>query len=160
LTPTSTPFVYPSLQPQNAGMSPLVIGLIVVVVAVVIIVPLTFMFRSRSPKRESLLEKEPMPYRQDPYSQPPAKPTNQPTSPYNPPTSRYSSPTTRYEQSSSRYSQAPAYSRYSAKPTVTDRYSSPSSNVQQPTSGRTCPHCKRTVSGDYSVCPYCFKKMR
>ena len=103
LTPTYTPFVYPSLQPQNAGMSPLVIGLIVVVVAVVIIVPLMFMFRSRSPKREVLLEKAPMPYRQDPYSQPP---TNQPASPINPPTSRYSSPRIlRYEQSSTRYSQ-------------------------------------------------------
>ncbi len=34
LTPTFTPFVYPTLQPQNSGLDPLIIGLIVVVVAV------------------------------------------------------------------------------------------------------------------------------
>ena len=39
VTPTFTPFVYPTLQPQNSGLSPLIIGLIVVVVAVGVIVP-------------------------------------------------------------------------------------------------------------------------
>jgi hypothetical protein len=162
LTPTYTPFVYPTLQPQNSGLSPLIIGLIVVVVAVGVIVPVFFLFfRNRSPKRDLLRDREPS-YRPEPYAQverpaPPPSPYNQPTSRYSSPTSRYSQPQTSY----SRYSQSTAYSRYSSRPTtVTDRYSAPSSNAQQPTSGKTCPHCKRTVKGDYSVCPYCYKKLR
>ena len=158
--PTYTPFIYPTLQPQNSGLSPLIIGLIVVVVAVGIIVPVSFMFfRNRSPKRDQLLDREPT-YRPEPYA-PVERPAPTP-SPYSQPTSRYSTPTSRYSSpSTSRYTQSTAYSRYSARPTVvTDRYSSSSSSVQQSTSERTCPHCKRTVKGDYSICPYCYKKMR
>ena len=159
-TPTYTPFVYPTLQPQNSGLDPLIIGLIVAVVAVVVIVPLSFMFlRNRSPKRDLLLEKEP--YRPEPYIS--AERPSPPPSPYSQPSSRYSTPTSRYSQpqtSYSRYSQSTAYSRYSARPTQTDRYNAPSSTVQQTSSVRTCPHCKRTVKGDYSVCPYCYKRMR
>ena len=159
-TTTYTPFVYPTLQPQNSGVSPLIIGLIVLVVAVGIIVPVSFMFfRNRSPKRDSLLDKEPT-YRPEPYA--PVERPAPPPSPYSQPTSRYSTPTSRYSSpSTSRYTQSTAYSRYSARPTtVADRYSSPSSSTQQSTSERTCPHCKRTVKGDYSICPYCYKKMR
>jgi hypothetical protein len=142
-------------------LSPLIIGLIATVVAVVIIVPLTFMLRNRSPKRERLLEREPMSYRSDSYTQPSSnRSTPPPTSPYNPTTSRYSSSTTRYNQSSTRYNQTPAHSRYSARPPVTDGYTSSANNVQQTTSGRICPHCKRNVTGDYSVCPYCYKRMK
>ncbi len=159
VTPTYTPFVYPTLQPQNSGFSPLIIGLIVVVVAVAIGVPVTFMLKNRSPKRDLLLDKELSPYRADPYSQS-NRPTPPPTSPYNPPTPRSSQSSTRYNQPSTRYSQTTAYSRYSAKPAVTDNYSSSPNNVQQSTSGRICPHCKRTVTGDYSVCPYCYKRMK
>ena len=165
LTPTYTPFIYPTLQPQNSGLDPLIIGLIVVVVAVGVIVPVFFMFfRSRSPKREPLLEREPLPYRTDPYT-PSERPNPTPSpysrQPFSQPPSRYSTPTSRYSSpSTSRYTQNTAYSRYSARPTATDRYSAPSSSVQQPISGRTCPHCKRTVTGDYSICPYCYKKMR
>ena len=160
LTPTFTPFVYPTIQPQNAGLSPLIIGLIVAVVAIAVIVPITFMmFRNRTPKRDRLLDREPT-YRPDPYA-PVERPAPTP-SPYSQPTSRYSTPTSRYSSpSTSRYTQSTAYSRYSARPTtVADRYSSPSSSVQQTSSGRTCPNCKRTVKGDYSVCPYCYKRMR
>lgn len=162
LTPTYTPFIYPTIEPQSSGLDPLIIGLIVVVVAVVVIVPVFFMFfRNRSPKRDRLLDREPT-YRPEPYA-PVERPAPSP-SPYSQPTSRYSSPTSRYSQprtSYSRYSQSTAYSRYSARPTAAaDRYSAPSSSVQQTSSGRTCPHCKRTVKGDYSVCPYCYKKLR
>jgi len=158
--PTYTPFVYPTLQPQNSGLDPLIIGLIVAVIAVAVIIPVSFMFlRNRSPKRDLLLAREP--YRPEPYT-PVERPISTPSS-YSQPSSRYSSPTSRYSQpqtSYSRYSQTTAYSRYSARPTATDRYSAPSNTSQQPTSGRTCPSCKRVVKGDYSVCPYCYKRMR
>jgi hypothetical protein len=36
----------------------------------------------------------------------------------------------------------------------------PSSYGQQPASGKICPHCKRVVKADYSICPYCDKKLR
>ena len=159
LTPTYTPFIYPTLQPQNSGLDPLIIGLIVVVVAVGVIVPVFFLFvRNRSPKRDRLLDREPT-YRPEPYA-PVERPT--PPSPYSQPASRYSTPTSRYSSpSTSRYTQTTAYSRYSARPTtMADRYSAPSSNAQQTSSGKTCPNCKRTIKGDYSVCPYCYKKMR
>ena len=165
VTPTYTPFIYPTIQPQNSGLDPLIIGLIVVVVAVAVIVPMFFMFfRNRSPRRDLLLEREPLPYRSDPYA-----PAGQPTPPSSPysrqpfsqPPSRYSTPTSRYSSpSTSRYTQNTAYSRYSARPTATDRYSAPSSSVQQSNSEKVCPNCKRTVKGDYSVCPYCYKRMR
>ncbi|MGD0450035.1 MAG: hypothetical protein ABSA79_03130 [Candidatus Bathyarchaeia archaeon] len=158
VTPTYTPFTYPTIQPQNSGLDPLIIGLIVVVVAVGVIVPVFFMFfRNRSPKRDLLLDREPT-YRPEPYA--PVERPAPPSSPYNQPTSRYSTPTSRYSSpSTSRYTQNTAYSRYSARPTA-DRYSAPASSVQQSTSGRVCPNCKRTVKGDYSVCPYCYKRMR
>lgn len=166
LTPTYTPFIYPTLQPKSSGLDPLIIGLIVVVVAVGVIVPVFFMFfRNRSPKRDLLLDREPT-YRPEPYSpveRPAASPSpySQPPSRYSTPTSRYSSPSSRYgSPSTSRYTQNTAYSRYSARPTQTDsRYSAPASSAQQSNSVRTCPHCKRTVKGDYSVCPYCYKRM-
>jgi hypothetical protein len=162
--PTYTPFVYPSVQPQNSGLDPLVIGLIVVVVAVGVIVPVFFMFfRNRSPKRDLLLDREPT-YRPEPYApvnQPNPSPSPYSRQPFSQPPSRYSTPTSRYSSpSTSRYTQNTAYSRYSARPTYADRYGAPSSSVQQPTSGRVCPHCKRSVQGDYSVCPYCYKRMR
>jgi hypothetical protein len=146
--PPTNPTPYYSYQPtpvvQSAGFwSPAVVAVIGVIAAVVVIIPVTFMLRNRSPKHETLLEKEPLPYRQEPYGQ-----SNQPTSPYSPSTSRYS-------PSTSRYSPSPTYG-----PIVTRRYGQSASNVQQPTSGRTCPHCKKIVKGDYNICPYCFKKMR
>ena len=159
VVPTYTPFIYPTVQPQNSGLDPLIIGLIVVVVAVGVIVPVFFMFfRNRSPKRDLLLDREPT-YRPDPYA-PVERPAPSP-SPYSQPTSRYSTPTSRYSSpSSSRYTQNTAYSRYSARPTYANNYSAPASSVQQSTSGRVCPNCKRSVKGDYSVCPYCYKRMR
>jgi hypothetical protein len=165
VNPTFTPFTYPTLQPQSSGIDPLIIGLIVAVVAIAVIVPITFMFlRNRSPRRETLLEREPLPYRTDPYA-PSERPNPSPSpysrQPFSQSPSRYNTPTSRYSSpSTSRYTQNTAYSRYSARPTATDRYSAPSSSVQQSTSERICPHCKRTVRGDYSVCPYCYKKMR
>lgn len=158
VNPTYTPFTYPTIQPQNSGISPLIIGLIVVVVAVAVIVPVFFMFfRNSSPKRDRL-DREPT-YRPEPYA--PVERPAPPSSPYNSPTSRYSTPTSRYSSpSSSRYTQNTAYSRYSARPTYANNYSAPASSVQQSTSGKVCPNCKRTVKGDYSVCPYCYKKMR
>lgn len=160
ITPTYTPFVYPTLQPQNSGVSPLIIGLIVVVVAVGVIVPVSFLFlRSRAPKRDRLLDRETT-YRPEPYA-PAERPAPSPP-PYSQPTSRYGTPTSRYSSpSTSRYTQSTAYSRYSARPTTgADRYSASSSTSRQTSSGKTCPHCKRSIRGDYSVCPNCYKKLR
>lgn len=133
---TSTPTYQPTQSPviQSAGFwSPLVIAAIVAVAAFVVIIPTTLVLRSRG-KQEKLLEKEPLPYQSEPHIQP-----NQPTS---------------------RYNQPPTYSQNLSKPIVTNRYSQPSSTVQQSTVGKTCPHCKRVVKADYNICPYCYKRIR
>jgi hypothetical protein len=153
--PPTNPPPYYTYQPtpavQSGGFwSPAVIAVIGVIAVVVVIIPMTFMLRNRSSKHETLLEKEPLPYRQDPYGQ-----SNRPTSTYNQSTSPYSLSTSRYSPSTSRYSPSPTYG-----PTVIKRYGQSASNVQQPTSGRTCPHCKQTVRGDINTCPYCYKKLR
>lgn len=179
-TPTNPPeYTYkPTKSPgvESAGFwSPLVIAVVGVVAAFAVITPVALVLRSRSSKRETLLEKEHLPYRSEPYAQP-----NQPTPPYGsstsryspsttsrytPPSSRYSSSSTPYSPSSSPYNpsstyQSSTYGQYSTRSTVTNRYSQPSSNVQQPSFGKTCHHCKRIVKEDYNICPYCNKRMR
>ena len=173
--PTSTsPYVppYSTYQPvytptvQSAGFwSPLAIA-IVVVVALAVVISMTFMFRSRvaGGKRETLLEKEPTPYRPEPYV-----PPNRPTSAYNPSPSGYNQPPSRYSQyiasrygqpASSRYTQRPTYGQNLTTPSGASRYIPPSSNVQPSAAGRTCPHCGRVVRGDYNICPYCYKRIK
>lgn len=179
---TYTPYsTLPPTQTSGGGVSTLVIALIAVIVVIAVVVPLGFfMMSGRQNKRDRLLEREraPSPYAPQPtapYGQP-ASPYNQPspyspasspyTSPYNRPSSPYS-PSSTYSSSAPRYgssstSRPSMYDRYSQRgaPPPTSRYAPPASSQQSSAYGKTCPHCHRTVRGDYSICPYCNKRMR
>lgn len=146
--------------PQNNGFwSPLVIG-VVAVIAAAALISFTFMLRARGGgKRDTLLQKEePLPYRPQPPPTPPATPapftSSSSSKPYLTAAERYGRPTY----------QPTTYGQQSTRPTVSSRSTTPSytpSYSQQSTAGgKICPHCKRTVRADYSVCPYCYKKMK
>ena len=171
--PSSTIPPYSTPQPTYAppvqsagGISGLLIGGIVAVVAVAIIIPMFFVLRSRGggSRRDKLLEREqPSPFREQPNVQQPAPGYGQPAPGYNQPSSGYRSGS---YQPSSRY-QPRSYGQPSITPGAPSRYGQPSSYrqpssyAQQPMSGgKTCPNCHRAVRADYSICPYCYKRMR
>jgi hypothetical protein len=158
-TTTAAPHrtVRPTTTPQNSGLSPYVIGG-VVVVAIVIIIPVLFMLRSRSGSRRDLLERE---RERETFREPaPIRSVR-----YTPP----SRPGSTYGSSTSRYNPPPTYGRYSTRPASSpSRYgqstygqsrSSYTSSTQRPTSTKTCPNCRKTIRADYRSCPYCNKKV-
>lgn len=163
--PQSTTYTYPTYAPTIAPVaqsssfwSPVVIGVIGVIVAVAVILPAAFLL-TRSPKRDRMLEREPLPYRSEPVQ------PVQPPPAYGPHTSRYGQQTSgyqpRYSQYASRYRTTGTTGQSASMPATSSRYSQSAPTVQQPASvGRTCPHCHRAVKGDYSICPYCYKKMK
>jgi len=151
---------------DNGFFSPLVIG-VIAVVAVIVVLSLLFMLRVRGGgrgKRDDLLRRdEPPSYTPQPISTPPTPP---PASPSPLSSSSSSRP---YQTAAERYGRPTAYrpttyGQQSATATVISRPTTPSytpSYSHQPTSGtKVCPHCKRTVRADYSVCPYCYKRMK
>jgi hypothetical protein len=146
-TPTVTPTSpeattqYPTYRPYQSPAakgggfwSPLVIAA-VVAATLAVVVPVTVVVRRRG-KRETLLDKEPLPYRSEPPT-----PTNRPTL-------------------TSRYNQPSVYGQQLTKPVVTDRSSQPSSYAKPPPYAKTCPRCKRIVKDDYNICPYCDKRLK
>ncbi len=156
-SPQLTTYTYPTLVPtqtpivQSSGFwSPTVVAVVGVVVALAIIIPLGFFF-TRGPKRERLLEREPLPIQ--PVQPPPA---------YAPPTSRYGQSTSSYQPRYSSYMSRYSSSAQTSRPTMTSRYGqSTAPSIQQPTAvGKTCPHCHRAIRGDYNICPYCYKKIK
>jgi hypothetical protein len=175
-SPITPYYTYPTLTPltQSAGFwsTPTIAG-VIVIVALAAIVSFILLQRNRG-RREMLLERErpsygselptqtsrpiePPPYGQSPYSQSPYSRSPYSQSPYG--QSRYSQPPSQRGQLSP-YAQR--YSRYgqpSAQPYAANRSTQPSSYGQL-TSGKTCPHCKRTVRADYNICPYCNKRLR
>jgi len=151
---------------DNGFFSPLVIG-VIAVVAVIVVLSLLFMLRVRGGgrgKRDDLLRRdEPPSFSPQPMSTPPTPP---PASPSPISSSSSSRP---YQTAAERYGRPTAYrpttyGQQSASATVISRPATPSyapSYSQQPSSiTKICPHCKRTVKGDYSVCPYCYKRMK
>jgi hypothetical protein len=146
---------------DNGFFSPLVIG-VIAIVAVVVVLSLILMLRGRGGgrgKRDDLLRRdEPPLYNPQPVSTPPTPPPASP-SPFS-----SSSSSRLYQTAAERYGRPTSYrpttyGQQSASAT-TYRPATPSNN-QQPSSGeKICPHCKRTVRGDYSVCPYCYKRMK
>ena len=156
-TPASTPaytyyptYTYAPVSQNSSFWSPLVIGIIVAVL-VVIMVPVAFLFRGRGDKQRISLEREePMPYRSD---------SSSPTSSYppTPPPSSFRYPPTSTPRSSS-------FSPQLSKPSTITRPSQAStygsSYGQKPLSGKTCPHCGQTIRADYSVCPFCYKRIK
>jgi hypothetical protein len=137
---------------ESADNSPYIIAA-VVVVAVLIVVPLFFVMRGRSSRRDSLLDRDREPLRE---------PTPFMSDRYTP----HSRPGSSYGSSSSRYNPPPTYGRYGTRPASSSRYgqssySQPRSNLSSAprTYGKTCPNCKKTIRTDYRVCPYCYKKV-
>ena len=165
-TPKSTPTgATPSHNPvtgSNGFSSTLIYGG-VAIFAVVVVLLVFFMLRARGggkAKRYDLLQKEEPPsYRPQPSPTPPSTPapfaSTITSKPYLTAAERYGRPTT-YQPAT--YGQQPARSSATSRPTTPS--STPNYN-QQPSSGeKICPHCKRTIRGDYNVCPYCYKRLK
>jgi hypothetical protein len=149
------PIVTPS--PRSAGFwSTPTIAAIIAIVALAAVVSAFLLQRTRS-RREMLLQKETLSCQsQSPVQA--SRPKETPRygqSPYS--QSRYTQP------SSQSSSPSPYAQRYSQQKTgvVTTKSMTPTSSYgQQLTSGKVCPHCKRVVKADYSICPYCDKRLR
>ena len=155
----STYYPYPIVTslPKSAGFwSTPTIAAVIVIVALAAVVSAFLLQRTRS-KREMLLKKEPLSYQpQSPMqtSRPNETPRYGQSPPYS--QSRYNQPSS---QSSSLSPYAQRYSQQTTEFAMTKSMTS-SSSGQQLTSGKTCPHCKRIVKADYSICPYCNKKLK
>jgi len=136
---TPVPYSYkPSAsKPAGSGISPLMIGAIVVVI-VAIIVSVTFFIRRRGGAEPTYEE----------ASKAPATPA--PT--YSPRTSTYPT-SSRYGQQST-YGNYPPRSTMASRPGVSPRYG------QSAVATRVCPRCRQTIRADYSVCPNCHKRLR
>ena len=136
---TAAPYSYKpgTAKPADSGISPLMIGAIVVVV-VAIIIPLTFFIRRRGGPEPTYEEANKTP------STP--APTYTPRTPTYPAASRYGQTQT--------YVQYPSRSPAASRPGMPQRYGQPAA----PT--RVCPRCRQTIRADYSVCPHCHKRLR
>jgi len=150
-------YSYPTVTslPRSAGFSSTPIIAAVIVIVALAAVVLAFLLQRTRSKREMLLKKEPPSYQ----SQSPMQTSRLNETPRNgqPP-----QPQSQYAKPSSQYSN-PYAQRYSQKPTgsaATNSVTSSSSYDQQPASGKICPHCKRVIKADYSICPYCDKRLR
>ena len=161
-TPHSTRRSTVAANSESGFFSPLVIGIIAVVAVIVVVLLLIFMFRARGGgrRRDDLLRREEPPaYRPPPTPTPPTPPSTPASSPFA--TTSASRP---YVTAAERYGRPttyrpPTYGQQSTGSTITSRPTP--SYSQQPTSGtKTCPNCKRAVRADYSVCPYCYKRMK
>ncbi len=161
-TPHSTRRSTVAANSENGFFSPLVIGIIAVVAVIVVVLLLIFMLRARGGgrRRDDLLRREEPPaYRPPPTPTPPTPPSTPASSPFA--TTSASRP---YVTAAERYGRPttyrpPTYGQQSTGSTITSRPTP--SYSQQPTSGtKTCPNCKRAVRADYSVCPYCYKRMK
>lgn len=158
-TPPGSSYTYPIIthQPQSAGFwSTPTIAAVIVIVALAVVVSAFLLQRTRS-KREMLLRKEQLSYQ----SQSPTQ-TSRPNE-----TPRYGQPAhsqSQYAKPSSQYSSLNPYpQQYSQKTTgfvATKSVNPPSSYGQQLAPSKMCPHCKRMVKADYSICPYCDKRLR
>jgi hypothetical protein len=137
---TLPPYSYSPITPKPAesGISPLMIGIIVVAI-VAVIIPLTFFARRRGgpePKYEGASEV--------PTVSGPTYPPRTPTAP-----------------TASRYGQTQTYGQYPSRSTMASRPGMPSRYGQQSAvSTRVCPRCRQTIRADYSICPHCNKRLR
>jgi len=162
-TPRSTRHSTVSAAADNGLFSPMVLGVIAVVAVVVVLLLAIFMLRARSGgkgRRDDLYRRdEPPSYNPQPISTPPTPPAASP-SPFS-----SSSSSRPYQTAAERYGRPTSYrpttyGQQSATATVINRPATPSYSQQQTSGTKMCPHCKRTVRGDYSVCPYCYKRMK
>ncbi len=130
---TAAPYSYSAGTPKpgDSGISPLIIGIIVVAI-VAVIIPVTFFIRRRGGAEPTYEE----------AAQAPAAPA--PTYP----------PRNSPSPAVSRYGQARTYGQYPTRPGMPQRYG------QSAVATRMCPRCKQTIKADYSVCPHCHKQLR
>jgi len=155
--PTSNPFQTQtpsiSFKPSTATPKPgesfwnnTTLGIVAVAVVIAIIVPLALFYRRGSGRKDLLSEEETS------NAQQPAAPAY----PSAPAASRYQSSTgSRYGQSPSSSSNTllrPTFS--TSRPTATSRYAQPT------TAMRNCPRCNHPIRSDYSICPYCHKRLK
>jgi hypothetical protein len=125
-------------KPVESGISPLMIGIIVVAI-IAVIVPVAFFIRSRS-RPESTY---------DGASETPTAPA-----PVYPPRTPTAATAPRYGQTLTR-------GQYQSRSTMPSRPGMPSRYDQSSAvSTRMCPRCRQTISAGYSICPYCHKRLR
>jgi hypothetical protein len=150
--------------PSKSGFwSPLAIGIVALVVAVACFTTVVFVRRGRqgpgSAEAYSNYKPQPSVENTQTYA---SKATVQATSPYG---YRSSTQTTSpYGYRSSTQTTSPYGYRSSVQPT---RSTAPpqfnqdvTSRPAPPTHTKVCKYCKRDVRDDFSVCPYCFKKLK
>ena len=165
-SPTSPPVYYPTNTPvtvsSGVGLSPILIG--VVVVAIAFSVFMAVLYSRRGDKQRPSYREE---SRYEPRPSTPYEKSPPPSAPYQSPA--MSAPSTRMPYSTQRAtSQQATYAstRINRPPTSytpTRTYQSsyqPSVNRSQATYTKVCPHCKRPVRDDMNICPYCSRRLR
>ena len=149
---TSNPTYNPSTK-SSSFWSPLTIGIVAVAV-VAFAIPVAFFFLRRG-------KAEPLPKQETPIKTPERPMPNSPVSSRYPSYSYSSQQTTRPGQPT-RYGSMSSYRQQPPSPySTTTVRSPPSSSVSRPAPySKTCPNCKRAVSNDRNVCPYCYKRIK
>jgi hypothetical protein len=170
------PYSYPTASPATGGggfWSPLAIGVVAVVVALACFMTVVFVRRggggggaARRYREERERERESYRSTSLPENAAPYSPGYGAQPPQQTPAYRYGSST----QSSVPYyraryappSSSTYRSRYSApplNPTMPPRAAQAPVSSAPPMRTKVCKHCHRDVREDFSICPYCFKKM-
>jgi hypothetical protein len=166
------PITTPTAANAEFWSTPTII-LIVLVVAAAIVVSLA-LFRRRQNKQETLFEEEERSQYKPAAPVPPKRPAVTPAYKHGSIASRYDQfasygkPASYAQQPSknqsvaSRYTQATTYSSIQRKTTAaaTAPYNSSARYNLQPAKTTICRHCKRSVREDYSVCPFCRKRIK
>jgi len=148
-------------KPVDGGISPLMIGIIVVAI-IAIVIPVTFFVRRRGGP-EPIYEDA----RETPAAPAPTYSTRTGTTPIAPAVQRsaISSRFEMFEQPVSRPSDTPSYgqsknSQEFSRSGMTSRPGMPPRYGQSAPATRVCPHCRQNIRADYSICPHCHKRLK
>ena len=137
ITPIPYSYKPSTAKPTDSGITPLMIGAIVVVI-VAIIIPVTFFIRRRGGPEPTYEEA--------------SKTPSTPAPTYTPRTQTY--------PAAPRYSQTQTYAQYPSRSPAASRPGMPPRYGQPAVATRVCPRCRQTIRADYSVCPHCHKRLR
>jgi len=137
---TWKPYPYSSATPKpvQSGISPLMIGIIVVAI-IAVIISVTFFIRRRGGPEPT--------YEKGSETPTAPAPTHSPRTPATPTALRYGQTPT--------YGHTPSRSTMASRPSMTSRYRQPSA-----VSTIMCPRCRQTIPAGYSICPRCHQRLK
>jgi hypothetical protein len=148
-------------KPVEGGISPLMIGIVVVAI-IAIVIPVTFFVRRRGSPEPTYEETS-----ETPATPAPTYSTRTGTTPTAPAVQRsaISSRFEMFEQQGSRPSATLRYgqsqnSQEFSRSSMTSRSGMSPKYGQSAVATRACPRCRQTIRADYSICPHCHKRLK